>query len=164
MRSDPRFKILSLTLAMLVFFSSTGFSVQLHYCQGQLKSFDWYGGIKTIPSNPETDAFSSCNGSCSISKPIQKKVCQACKPNDSENVVFKKDCCSNKTLKFKANDDAKAFEHLVRSIKHKNALALNIQSNTIPKSGRSKEIVPYLNYSPPLLNKDIPVLIQCFLL
>ena len=36
-----------------------------------------------------------------------------------------------------ANDDAKAFEHLVRSIKHKNALALNIQSTRF-KSGRSE--------------------------
>ena len=41
------YQFTALMLAFLMFFTSTGFAINVHYCQGELKSFSFFGKSKT---------------------------------------------------------------------------------------------------------------------
>ena len=41
------YRIIALTMAFLMFFTSVGFTVDMHYCQGKLKTFNFFGKAKS---------------------------------------------------------------------------------------------------------------------
>ena len=70
-------RIASLTLAVLMLFTSVGFSADLHFCKGEFKSFSLFGEAE------------SCH--------TKKKSC----PHHANMVVSdqsENDCCSNKII------------------------------------------------------------------
>lgn len=71
-------RITALTLAFLMFFTSMGFSVDFHYCKGELKSFSIVGEA------------SACHGTM-ISCPRHADMQIEDKSKDSN-------CCSNETI------------------------------------------------------------------
>jgi hypothetical protein len=146
-------KIISVMMAMLVLLSSTGFSMDLHFCQGQLKSFSLFGKAETCHAQA---AKSHCQK--------KKKTCHASISNQDEVGKCKKNCCSNKTVKIESNNDIKNIQTLELAPLQAKFLTAFIQVYLLKKSEQNKAIIPHLNYVPPLLNKDIPVLIQSFLL
>ena len=79
MKKTALHRTTSLTLAILMLFTSVGFSADLHFCKGEFKSFSLFGKAE------------SCH--------TVKKSC----PHHSNKVVSdqsEKDCCSNKTIEF----------------------------------------------------------------
>ena len=77
MKKSVSHRIISLVMAILMLFTSVGFSADLHFCKGELKSFSVFGKAE------------SCH--------TMKKSC-----SHHENMVVadtsEKDCCSNKTI------------------------------------------------------------------
>ena len=138
-------------MAMLVLLSSTGFSIDLHYCQGQMKSFSLFGKAKSCHEQME-------KGHCKK----KKKACHA--PLQDQIEKCKKDCCSNKTIKVESNDDAKKVQRIKIAPLQTQMLTTFVQVFLLDKTKLNKVIIPHLNYVHPLLNKDIPLLIQSFLL
>ncbi len=146
-------RIISLMMAMLMLVSSTGFSIDAHYCQGQMKSFSLFGKAKSCHEQ-------SFKKQCSS----HKKSCHAALSNSKELGKCKKGCCSNKTIHVEGNDEAKKIpttEILPMQVQFFTAF---VQVFILEYTQLNKAIIPYLNYIPPLLNQDIPVLIQSFLL
>ncbi len=77
MKKSALYRITSLVLALLMFFTSVGFSADFHFCKGELQSFSFLGEAE------------SCH--------TYKKSC----PNHPNMVITgksEKDCCSNKTI------------------------------------------------------------------
>lgn len=77
MEKSALHRINSLVLAILMLFTSVGFSADLHFCKGELKSFSFFGKAE------------SCH--------TIKRSC----PHHAGMVVVdksEKDCCSNKTI------------------------------------------------------------------
>jgi hypothetical protein len=77
MKKKVFYRITSLILAILMFFTSVGFSADFHFCKGELQSFSFLGEAE------------SCH--------TVKKSC----PNHVNMIITdspKKDCCSNKTI------------------------------------------------------------------
>ena len=146
-------KTISLMMAMLMLLSSTGFSMDLHFCQGQLKSFSLFGKAKSCHEQAEK---SHC-----LKK---KKTCHISLSNQDKTGECKKNCCSNKTVKIESNKEVKNIETIEFTAFQVKFLTAFTQLYLLKKSEQNKTIIPYLNYIPPLLNKDIPVLIQSFLL
>ena len=140
-------------MAILVFVSSTGFSIDLHYCQGQIKSFSLIREAESCHQKAEKEHCKK-----------QQKPCHAAQSNSDELGKCKKNCCSNKTIKVESNDDAKKLQTTELSQKQIKFLTAFVQVFLLEKIDLSKIIVPHLNYIPPLLNKNIPILIQSFLL
>lgn len=77
------YRFLSGFLALLIFFTSVGFSVDLHYCMGELKTVNFVGKAK------------SCHDSAA------KIVC----PHHQKVAATKKGCCKNKTQMFQIDQD-----------------------------------------------------------
>lgn len=73
---------ISLTLAFLITLTSVGFSADVHYCQGQLRSFALFG---TAKSCHEKASISKCHLKSTDERSTDKKTCS----------VDSNDCCNN---------------------------------------------------------------------
>jgi hypothetical protein len=131
-----------------MFLMSVGFSIDMHYCQGQLKSYSLIGKAKSCHS---VDIKATC--------PHHQLVAKL-----KGSALDKKDCCSNKTLRFQLHQVQKAHEADYAFQNHVPALAVPayIYSWTAPKWTDSRPA--FVFYKPPLIPKDQIVLKQSFLL
>lgn len=149
MTLQRKYRIISLIMAVMVFCSSSGFSLDLHYCQGQLKSFSILGKAKNCHEMANMSH-------CKHHGPTTTSIC-----SDNED----KNCCNNETLLVKSD-----LELQVNSFK------LNLDKNEEWFITAFASIFLY-NYSieynetelfqihrPPLIPRDICVLFQNFLL
>ena len=143
------YQFISLTLAFLMFLTSAGFSIDMHFCGKQLKSFSLTGKAKNCFELAKT---SKC--------PKHQKVALA----TPECEMSKKDCCHNKTLHLQADltPDIPANDFLIST---------QLQDVVVAFVTTFLECQPvialepsYVHYKPPLIPKDIPILVQSFLL
>jgi len=143
-------KLCAPVLALMVLISSMSYTIDFHYCQGQLKSFSLFGKAKNCHE------MASKMASCHHHKQ---------KPDDSLSCSEgDKNCCNNKTVNFESD-----FDEQIINIDY-----LNIDSQSFVVAFKSssfddlfdniKEVVPFAHYKPPLIQKDIPVLFESFLL
>ena len=150
---NSTYRIISLILAFLMFFSSVGFSIDMHYCQGQLKSFSLLGKAKNC--HEMTQAKMACPHHQQQLKPAAEKGC---------SMSDEKDCCNSETLFFQADHDQniQASNVLISSQTQQFIAAFVvafIQSTTVENASPVHAF-----YKPPLILKDIPVLLASFLL
>lgn len=136
-----------------MFFTSVGFSIDMHFCQGHLQSISFLGSAE------------DCYGSTSNN---QQKSCLVSKkenPKKTECALDKKDCCHNKNRVFQASltasnpsgqlvgDWNNLYDYII-------ILILLPYDSYLP----NQYIVKNFSYPPPLLYRNIPILIQSFLL
>ncbi len=144
-------KYLAPVLALMILVSSMSYTVDFHYCQGQLKSFSFLGKAKNCHE------MASKKASCHHHKTKVDDKSMTC--SEDEN-----NCCSNKTISIESDFDEQIF----------NLDFLNFESQFIVVAFKYssfedlfddiKEVVPFAHYKPPLIQKDIPVLFESFLL
>ncbi len=141
-------KLIHLQLAILVFVSSTGVVLRKHYCQDQLKNTTFF-------VQPE-----SCHRSTAKSCPMHaaKPAC----PHHQSPQEDKKKCCDDHA-EFLKVDHEQQFDfgasHLL-DLKPVLASTFLLQNWKLPQADLQQ--VAYLHYRPPLLDEDLPVLLQTF--
>jgi hypothetical protein len=134
--------ILTLSLAMLVVFSSMGMTITRHLCAGEVKMLTVFSHSATCEMEQQKEKLPPCHKS-----PTKDDCCQdqtiALEVEDQKTV-------SNFVFKFSAPDITfiAAFSAVWTSL-------FNLYSSV-------HAYVP--DYSPPVLAQDIPVLVQSFLL
>lgn len=137
-------RITALSLAFMMFFTSLGFSVDFHYCKGNLKSFSLIGEA------------SACHQA--------KKIC----PRHAEMQVEEKSedskCCSNETIvvedldaDYNISPDIKLIDFQVEFV---SAFVLTLNGFSLPKPVKSS----FLENQVALLSRDIYVLLERFLI
>ena len=144
------YQTISLFLAFLMFLTSTGLSIDMHFCGNHLKSFSLTGKAKNCF---ELAKSSTC--------PKHKKEVATA---NVECEMSKKDCCHNKTLNLQADltPDLPANDFLIspqldRFIIAYVAVFIDNKPETVAKPS-------FAHYKPPLIPRDIPVLVQSFLI
>lgn len=137
-------KGLHIILAFFIFFSSSGFVLNKHFCQGELKSMSFF--VKAKP--------------CHQTK--QQVLCpiHAAKANDTAKK--KKDCCKDESDFLKSGHDQYAFESGTVDLHFMQAFCA-FASPLVKLPAKNKKTVDYLNYKPPLIVCDLPVRLQTFL-
>jgi len=141
------YRFLSLFMAALLLLSSSGISMDVHFCQGTFKRANLFGKAKTCQE------VSACAKKCG--KSLQQSSCSP--------VGDHKDCCNNETVQLDFDFDS--GEAKAKKIVDYNPIAfvvvpvvINCFFEDFPSySNPIKDI-------PPLLIKDIPVFNQTFLL
>ena len=131
-------------LAVLMLVSNISITLGKHYCGGK--------AVKTAFSLGPHEL--GC-GMATMDTP--------CKDFSQEQAVKRKRCCENKYLRI--------------SVENNYDPPANIKANISPEfisaffstylsfyTSHEREQIQYLNYSPPLLSRDIPVLVQSFLI
>lgn len=133
-------KILSITLAFAVLFATSSFTVDMHFCGNKLVNVAVLGKAKPC-KDKEMDKESSS---------------QKC-------MLGQKDCCSNKSIVKKAEDNLKIDKFkfssdnfvFIRTFFYAYINLFEVLEQTV---------VPFVDYHPPFIEKDILVLHETFLL
>ncbi|CAL2103081.1 conserved exported protein of unknown function [Tenacibaculum sp. 190130A14a] len=133
-------KIVAITMAFVVLFSTMSFTISSHFCGDNLVEVSYFGKAKSC--GMEMENMATLDG-CSISK---KNCC-----NDTIDFIEGQD-----TLK-KSSFDSLSFEQqlFVTSFYYS---YLNL-FNTL-----HDKVVPFKDYAPPLIVKDIQVLDEVYLI
>lgn len=143
MKKSVSHRVTSLVLALLMLCTSIGFSADLHFCKGELKSFSLFGEAE------------SCHTS--------KRSCP-----HHENMVIsdnsEKECCSNKTIEIDDMDSdfnvAASVELADLQIKFVSSFVYSFFSLSPPRVVKSTFYDAY----DPLPPMDIYVLLERFLI
>ena len=133
-------KILSIFLTFAVLFTTTSFTVSMHFCCDELIDVAVFSKVQP------------CN------EKVQKteesfKIC----------IIEDDDCCSSKSI-------VKQGDYTLRKVNSKldteNKVFLHTLSYTYVNlfENLEKKIIPFLNYDSPLIVKDIPILYDTFLI
>ncbi len=150
MQTNSRtYRFLAVTMAFIMLSTSVSFAVDLHFCQGKLKSVSLLGEAKTCHEK-------------------QDKVMVACPKHGTMMVDAatcgsdKNGCCQNKSLQIESNqDEVLPVSNKIAQVQLQNfALAYAATFYSYPSTSVTPD---YQEYKPPLILRDIPVLIQCFL-
>jgi len=137
-------------MAIVIVASSITYTIDFHYCQGQLKSFSLLGTAKNCHEMAEMMA--SCPHH------------QASNSEDKLCAEDEKDCCSNETVHVESDIDQQQenIDELNFEVDH---LKLIFASATLQHyQDYSQDYCPYKKYQPPLIQRDLPVLFESFLL
>ena len=134
-------KIASSTMALLVLFSTMSFSVDIHYCGDHLVDFSLFNSVDTCMM--KTDMSKSSN-ECAV-------------------VEMEMDCCTDVEVLLEGQDDLKiSFDQL--TLDQQLLVASFIYSYINQFEGLEENVVPFKDYSPPPLIRDVQVLDQTFLI
>ena len=138
------FRILHITLAFLIFVSSTGFTLNSHFCQNTLQSV-------AIFLSPQNCHERAAHCAMSTSKSCCSKTKNACS----------KDCCEDKSQFIKADIDFTPFAADDFQIDLPDLLpsplSIHFETTLIDK------LIRFNNYIPPPLIRNLPLLFQSFL-
>lgn len=140
----PRFrKISALFLSLLVLFGSTSFTINMHMCMEQIES------IAFFQNAPDCDMIAKSPG-C----PMEN--------HNQESDPTNKGCCEDQTHLIEGQDELKEVGAVslpsLQFIAILNACIFYSLSPSLLESYSFKE------YSPPKIERDIPVLVQSFLI
>jgi len=131
-------KISSLLLAVIFISASLGFNVKTHYCGDSLYK--------------QSLSFSSSELTCGMEN-FRGLNCESSISNN---------CCNNEVQTFKVEDD---YETTTFELNQNSAFIIAFASAYLDISSSAfNDNLEYIAYSPPILKRDIPVLVQSFLI
>jgi len=134
-------KILSLFLAASVLLSTSSFAVDMHYCCSQLVDMAFFGKAEVCKDKVQK-----------IDNPI--KQCTS---------LQEKECCDSHIFVKQGDDTVK---RIIVNVDYENFDFLNVFYFTYINlfQGLKENIVPFDDYRPPLLYKDIQILHETYLI
>lgn len=136
---QARQKISSVFMALLVFLSTTSFMVDKHYCGDMLVDVSLFTHAK--------------NCGMEVQKPSGSSECE----------ITKKSCCSDETIIINGSDELKtSFNDL--GFQQQVFITSFYYAYINVFEGLKENIVPFKDYSPPLLVTDILIQDQTFLI
>ena len=140
-------------MALLMLLSSTGFSMDVHYCQDQLKGISLFGKAKSCHEKQEAPPCHQTKKSCHHQE-------------DGISKADKDNCCHNETVVIEKSDlDATPTQKAASQDVQLDFVAafMAVYVFNFNYSVRA-DYQPYAQYKPPLPDRDIQVLYQTFLI
>ena len=134
-------KILSYVLAVSILFTTSSFTVDMHFCSNKLIDISILGKAKVC--NDKVEMKNSSTKQCSS--------------------IQEKNCCSNQTFFKKGVDNLQKANNEFQT---ENIVFLNSFFYTYKNlfEGLDKNIVPLKHYRQPLLSKNIQILNETYLI
>ncbi|MEQ8682450.1 MAG: hypothetical protein RID25_21980 [Cyclobacteriaceae bacterium] len=138
-------KISAILLSILVLLSSTSFTFGMHFCMGQLESIALFSGAEP----------------CEMV--AQKSPCASEKhDSDCDHKITKKSCCEDHTVVMEGSEELNIISSVSAPDFHMTAILYAVVSFLF--SDTAVDHYTFNDYSPPLIERDIPVLVQSFLI
>ena len=134
-------KVLHITLAIFLFFSTTGLQINSHFCSGNYK----YSALFVNPTN--------CCAKVQGHSPA-KNSCQ-----DEAN---KTPCCQNKASFFKSTQTQNYSDIANQEVTFPTILIAPDLNSLFGQNNFQWLDMDYYNYKPPLIRQDFPSLFQIF--
>ncbi len=139
-------KISAILLSILVLLCSTSFTFSMHFCMGQLESI-------VLFSTAEPCEMATKKSTCASEK----------HDPDCDHEINKNGCCEDHTLIIEGREDLKVVSKVTLPDFQVAAFVIYTLVSYLflePTTDYSS----YKDYSPPLIERDIPVLVQSFLI
>ena len=133
-------KILAVIIALVILFSTLSFTVEKHVCMGEVTDVSYF---------TESESCGMTTEECDLDE-------------DSETHIKKDNCCDNvvELIPGIQNEqqaiDGFEFKQIQFIIAYSYSYLNLFETN--------REFIPFIDYSPPLVDKDIKVLYQNFLI
>lgn len=134
------YKIVTFSMALVIVFSTMSFTINSHFCGDTLVSTSYFGEAKTCGMEMKQD--------------INNKKCSSTKKN----------CCKDVTKVIEGQDNLKKNSLDSLSLDQQLFLATFYYSYINLFEGLHDKVIPFKNYSPPLVVKDIHVLDEVYLI
>ena len=137
-------QFLAVSLAFLVGITAVGFSIDVHFCKGDIKSLAFWGTAQ------------SCHQSAAKQCPNH--------PSDVMDADEENNCCNNESLFIQSNDDQQISQDQIiaeQDAQDFGLLAVTAQYNLYIQVYNDAD---FQHYRPPLISKDLPVLFESFLI
>ncbi|GAA0874897.1 hypothetical protein GCM10009118_13050 [Wandonia haliotis] len=152
MKVSFRHRISAVFLAILMLSSSIGVSMDVHFCGGELKSFNFFGEADACEmQEPKKDY----NRSCCDSEQIKEN--QQCE-HSSE---LQNNCCHNETFSIDVSDSFEVDYFTLNLSQSPVYIPLNCHFQ-LTFSEIKSELNYFHYYHPPPIDQDIQVLYQVF--
>jgi len=148
------YRYVALIMAFLMFFTSSGLSIDRHYCQGHLKSFSFFGKAKSCYQLADAES----NLQCTANK--NNKITE--KANSCS--LMQKDCCKNKLLQIISDQDKKIQSNQLLITQQLQTFVVAFVSVFLSSPAYDTVSANHISYKPPLIPKDIHVLLETYLL
>ena len=134
-------KIVTFLLAVMILFSTSSFTVDMHFCCNKLIDMSFLGNARVC----------------------KEKVQKQDQPTKQLTTLQEKDCCSNQTLVKKGDD---AFKKLNTISENETLIFLNTFFYTYINlfEGLDGNVIPFQAYRPPLISTDTIILYETFLI
>tara|TARA_A100000171_G_scaffold46746_1_gene51918 strand:- start:2631 stop:3065 length:435 start_codon:yes stop_codon:yes gene_type:complete len=138
-------KILSISMAFVVLFSTMSFTVDMHYCGDTLVDFSLISEAKSC--GMDSDSYRK-------QQPV--KSCES-------STMSSKSCCTDQQIVKAGKDDLKiSFDTL--SFEQQTFIAAFTYSYINLFEGTESEELPFVDYPPPFIKRDVQVMHQTFLI
>ncbi len=139
-------KIILLALTLLLLVSSTGMAVGMHLCGGELRDLTLFGAAADCPMEQPKEAMPACHA-------------------PKQGATAADDCCENHQVELKRLDTTADETSITIAkpldIKFLAAFRVFIVQLFLPETVTN---AAFALYTSPPLSRDIPVLVQSFLL
>jgi len=143
------YRIFAFIMAIMMFATSVNLAIDMHYCQGQLKSVSFFGKAKNCH---EIMAQSSC--------PHHQKMMvekEGCSKDD-------KNCCESKSIQIESdNDQIHSVSKIVNNQELQQFVVVFVQV-FFQNVSIEKTINLFTSYKSPQITRDTYVLFETFLL
>jgi hypothetical protein len=146
-------KFFSILMAGLMFLTSSGFTIDVHYCQNKLKRVSFIGKAKTCQE------VAGCK---MTSDTKSTKSCHSQITSCGETLSHK-GCCENNSTFVKYNGDLPVVNGNVFQIAEFQLISDFLFSELFRLSNIDSQKPTFLNYWPPPIERDIPVLLHRYL-
>jgi len=144
-------RIAAISMALLMLLSSTGFSMDVHYCQDQVKGISLFGTAKSCHDKQETPPCHQTKKTCHHKEDGISKT-------DNDN------CCHNETVIIEKSDlDATNTQIATFQDIQLEFVAAFITVYILNYDVQT-DYHRYAQYKPPLPDRDVQVLYQTFLI
>ncbi len=143
-------------MAVLMLFSTVGFSMDIHYCGGEIDNVAFYSKAdecKMMKKGTE-NKLPSCHQT-------KEKTCHT---NSNGQSFSKKSCCDNQTITLQSLTDSEISNSFEIANVDLTFVTVFILSNFNLFDVDNNQSIEFFDYSPPLLKQDVTVLHQVFLI
>lgn len=137
-------KIFSILLTAIILFNASGLSMDIHYCLGEIEAFMFYGVADECDMSAGDQVVSGTLSHC------------------TKLVVNEDHCCDDET--FLVEGQSFPYEKATSVLPQLSFVTLYYLVNSSELSVDINLFSSFTQYLPPLIEHDIPVMIQSFLL
>lgn len=145
-------RIIALTLAFMMLITSVSFAVDMHYCNGKLKSVSLFGKAKSCHEKTVTNKKPVC--------PYHQKM----QKQSTDDKMNKNDCCENRTTIIQADDDRSKSDLVAPTFQELQQFAIAYLLVFHKIITNDKQSIQEISYQSPFITRDIYVLSEAFLL
>jgi hypothetical protein len=152
MNTKFTYKALAMFMAFLMFTSSIGFSMDIHFCGGKLESFSFFGDAEAcemMKAKQEKESHSCCESPKKEIKPCHNKE------------FAKGNCCHNESFVIDNGGELETSDFSLEQFQQVLVAVIVLFPNVNLFKTASKQS-HYTYYNPPPIIKDISILHQVF--